>query len=353
MKRKKVLYALFLLNMSFYFTACEVDENVSPDLFAEYTLSVNPENLEIFNSEGDNKTITVDAKKTVKSFFDGTHDPEKDVVRIADFNVIIEGDDSFEIEMNEGEIKITAPNNETEFVRKADLIVSLKRKPEIQTAIKLRQGIYPHSGNEFYLYNLVVIPAELSIFEVEGGNQTVEITATKKLMKYVDGEYNEKSEDQTGFAASIEGEGFTVSTQENSVSVTASYNYGYERNAILKITLSENSDKVVMIPLIQKSLLLSPFPSNHVFTRLAEYNIGPTAKQFAKSHQNDASGYYDWSLALSACPEGWHLPSIEEMNELMPPHANYVGYSSTGVGKYTNSSGKNLKYKLVGNKYRK
>ncbi len=81
-----------------------------------------------------------------------------------------------------------------------------------------------------------------------------------------------------------------------------------------------------------------PFPATHVFARLAKFNVGATPKTWAESHKNNASGYYTQENAAAACPVGYRLPSVVEMEKFMPsPQITFnattgLAYSILGTG---------------------
>ncbi|MGI6074356.1 MAG: hypothetical protein ACOYEA_06930 [Fermentimonas sp.] len=70
------------------------------------------------------------------------------------------------------------------------------------------------------------------------------------------------------------------------------------------------------------------FPETHAFYRLAEYNVGTIAGTFTDSHANDKSGYFTWDDAQTACPEGYHTPSLGEINTFIPNNANHVAWGN-------------------------
>ncbi|MGI6074358.1 MAG: hypothetical protein ACOYEA_06940 [Fermentimonas sp.] len=329
---KRILSLLLLFtSIASLIISCDDDNALPSDQKAEYTLEINPETLTIFNSEGETKSLAVDAKKVVMNYYNDVHNPDEDVVRVADFNISIEGDENFKAEaVSDNEVKISIDANKTENSRVADLIISLKRKPEIKKIVTLRQAVFAHSGNEYSIYSIVTDKNELLPFEVDGGEpQIIEVNATRKLMKYVDGEYVDSGEEEVDYAVEIEGEGFSYSKDGKMLTIMAANNTGYQREGTLKINVVDDEKTQVVFALNQKSGLLSPFPESHVFVRLAEFNIGKTAQQFAISHNNDAIGTYEWSQAVFACPAGYHLPSLKELNTFMPPHSDYVKWGSS------------------------
>lgn len=48
-----------------------------------------------------------------------------------------------------------------------------------------------------------------------------------------------------------------------------------------------------------------------------ETKTGSSAYNFEEKFINHYSQLYNWKTARSACPQGWHLPSIDEWNQLL------------------------------------
>ena len=76
------------------------------------------------------------------------------------------------------------------------------------------------------------------------------------------------------------------------------------------------------------------FPGGRLPTEwFAEYNVAPDGVSFAKSHKNDASGYFSRVRTLTqinyAFP-GYHLPLPQEWAMVFPPDAQYLGAFGEG-----------------------
>lgn len=53
---------------------------------------------------------------------------------------------------------------------------------------------------------------------------------------------------------------------------------------------------------------------------VAEYNVSPTPRLFAESHDNDASGYFPHGEIAVTCPNGYHVPTKEEAAVILPAY---------------------------------
>lgn len=63
------------------------------------------------------------------------------------------------------------------------------------------------------------------------------------------------------------------------------------------------------------------FPGNKLPVEyLADYNVAPSGKDFATSHDNNASGLFNWSSAKAIMIDGYHLPNVHEWKAVMLPH---------------------------------
>lgn len=74
----------------------------------------------------------------------------------------------------------------------------------------------------------------------------------------------------------------------------------------------------------------------HPASLFAEYNVGVTPGVFATSHNSADNGYYNFTEAQTACPEGWHLPTQNELysvadcydgSENIVQHCKFTGSS--------------------------
>lgn len=105
-------------------------------------------------------------------------------------------------------------------------------------------------------------------------------------------------------------------------------------------------------PIARRSMLVipaigfvpTPMPDNHPFKRLAEYNVSETSGVFSDSHDTDKSGYFKWTEAQSACPDGYRIPSKEELNAFCP---SYYQENGAYVGSYISFKNKKS-YKIIG-----
>ena len=57
----------------------------------------------------------------------------------------------------------------------------------------------------------------------------------------------------------------------------------------------------------------APVQLVHPASLFAEYNVGVTPGVFAPSHDAADNGYYNFTDAQTACPEGWHIPTQSEL----------------------------------------
>ncbi len=340
--KNSFIYSLFVILFSgFYFVSCKDDEAIEPDKqTAEYTLSVSPDILETFSEQGGEGVITVNATKIIKSYFGDKYDESLDETKPAEFLVSVDNE-NFIINQQDNQVTITVTSNETAEIRTGVLSISVKRDPSIVVTIPLKQKASPIYGDTYSDYFLDVLPLNLDIFPGEGSTQTINVSATEKQMNYIDGEYVESDFVEIDFNVEIEGEGFTYQINENEVSVTASQNTdGDFRMGNLIISLTEDPTKTYNIPLSQR--MDTNFPEDHVFLRLAKYNLGLVSGTFATNHNNDQSCLYTWNEAQdkSIYPAGYRMLTKEEMNKIFPD------YKTNGEATYIDL-GPKVNYRII------
>lgn len=213
--------------------------------------------------------------------------------------------------------------------------------------LTVTQGVY-------YLVDYTFEASESALNFESVPTCSVQITSRKTMEAYTH-EEGERLPECDGiiadlpFTATVTGEGFSVTTEGQTVTVTA------EPGAVegmLTITLDENAAYQIAIPLTKASVAeYVAFPDTHVFARLAEYNVSDIHGAFTDSHKNNRSGYYTWEEAKTACPPGYHLPSKEEFNRFIPDIEviaftdKVVAYRIVGDGVARAA----YRYELVGN----
>lgn len=329
---KNTFFALILFSPIILLN-CTSEEPLEDIKYNEmkYQLSVNPDKIEKFDYLGGEKTLTIKAEEIVKKFVNDVYQPNSDEIVNADFEYSLEGSDGFTASKENYTIKVEVSKNESE-ERTAELFVFLKDKPHYNTTIQLVQEASP----EFFIYELILSVEDMLIFTSEGGSKNITITANEKHMKKEGDDVVELEVKQTPFKIELTGDVFTKNLVGNTLTLTTPKNdLGYvEHMGELTITLDKDSTKTITLALIQKGV---PFPKDHPFPLLAEYNVGPTPKVFTDSHDNDRSGLYIQSDAVNVCPDGWRLPTYEEQSYYSPGNVN------DRIGIY----GKEVEYKII------
>ena len=206
----------------------------------------------------------------------------------------------------------------------------------------------------FYLVNYTFEASESALNFESVPTCSVQITSRKTMEAYTH-EGGDRLPECDGiiadlpFTAIVSGEGFSVTTEGQTVVVTA------EPSAVegmLTVTLDESAAYQITIPLTKTSVAeYAAFPDMHVFARLAEYNVSATHGAFTDSHKNNSSGYYTWEEAKTACPPGYHLPSKEEFMLFMPDIENGITFTDRVAYRIFGEGDDRAvyRYELVGN----
>ena len=349
MKRKFKISIGLTLFAALLALSCNKTEKHYPDRpeqKAVYELAVSPNNDIVFEQSGGRVEITVDAKKTVHTYVDGVVDDSKDRTIPADFIVSMEDDDFIKYEMDGNKIIITAMKNDDIRLHSVNMVISMKRKPDIAEAINVRLYMEPIHGEEYYICDMTTSPVFLEPFPYAGGTRKIKVTSSNKVMKFTNGVYVEDSIVDAPFNVAVEGEGFSYTVDGNVINVTASA-FDEKRSGKATVILVDDPSKNVSYDLLQFECKYPSMPLEHPFTRLAEYNIGKTPKKFLTTHENTAAGMYKLSDAKNACPDGYHLLTLDEIGTFMLTKPEAVKYGSGPAYRIVDDIA--FKYEKVGN----